>query len=243
MTTSSRSRVDRGRRHDRPKGRAPAKTRKRKLIGVVVSDKMNKTRVVLVERRFAHRKYGKFLTARKKYKAHDENNEFKTGDRVVIVEHRPLSRDKRWRVDQAPRTAARGLRQGAETMVQTTSSLDVADNSGAKKLMCIQVLGGTRRKYASLGDVIVVSIKEAIPNAKVKKGDVAKAVIVRTKQGSVAARRHLHPLRRQLGGPHQQGQRADRHAHLRAGGPRAARQAVHEDHLARAGGAVMSHAT
>ena len=67
-------------------------------------------------------------------------------------------------------------------MVQTTTTLDVADNSGAKKLMCIRVLGGTRRKYASLGDIIVVSIKEAIPNAKVKKGEVAKAVIVRTKK-------------------------------------------------------------
>jgi large subunit ribosomal protein L14 len=67
-------------------------------------------------------------------------------------------------------------------MVQTTTTLDVADNSGAKKIMCIRVLGGTRRKYASLGDVIVVSIKEAIPNAKVKKGDVAKAVIVRTRK-------------------------------------------------------------
>ena len=67
-------------------------------------------------------------------------------------------------------------------MVQTTTTLDVADNSGAKKIMCIRVLGGTKRKYASLGDVIVVSIKEAIPNAKVKKGEVAKAVIVRTKK-------------------------------------------------------------
>ena len=67
-------------------------------------------------------------------------------------------------------------------MVQTTSTLDVADNSGAKKIMCIRVLGGTKRKYASLGDVIVVSVKEAIPNAKVKKGEVAKAVIVRTKK-------------------------------------------------------------
>ena len=67
-------------------------------------------------------------------------------------------------------------------MVQTTTTLDVADNSGAKKIMCIRVLGGTRRKYASLGDVIVVSVKEAIPNAKVKKGEVAKAVIVRTKK-------------------------------------------------------------
>ena len=67
-------------------------------------------------------------------------------------------------------------------MVQMQTTLDVADNSGAKKIMCIRVLGGTKRKYASLGDVIVVSIKEAIPNAKVKKGDIAKAVIVRTKK-------------------------------------------------------------
>ena len=67
-------------------------------------------------------------------------------------------------------------------MVQTTTTLDVADNSGAKKIMCIRVLGGTKRKYASIGDVIVVSIKEAIPNAKVKKGEIAKAVIVRTKK-------------------------------------------------------------
>ncbi len=65
-------------------------------------------------------------------------------------------------------------------MVQSETVLDVADNSGARKVLCIKVLGGTRRKYASLGDVIVVSVKEAIPNAKVKKGDVMKAVIVRT---------------------------------------------------------------
>ena len=67
-------------------------------------------------------------------------------------------------------------------MVQTTTTLDVADNSGAKKIMCIRVLGGTRRKYASLGDIIVVSVKEAIANSKVKKGEVARAVIVRTKK-------------------------------------------------------------
>lgn len=65
-------------------------------------------------------------------------------------------------------------------MVQSETILDVADNSGARKVLCIKVLGGTRRKYASLGDIIVVSVKEANPNAKVKKGDVAKAVIVRT---------------------------------------------------------------
>ena len=65
-------------------------------------------------------------------------------------------------------------------MIQMQSVLDVADNSGAKKLKCIKVLGGSKRKYASVGDVIVVSIKEAIPNSKVKKGSLARAVIVRT---------------------------------------------------------------
>ncbi|MDX1386344.1 MAG: 50S ribosomal protein L14 [bacterium] len=67
-------------------------------------------------------------------------------------------------------------------MIQVESILDSADNSGAKKLMCIKVLGGTRRKYASIGDIIVVSVKEALPNSKVKKGDVKKGVIVRTKK-------------------------------------------------------------
>lgn len=65
-------------------------------------------------------------------------------------------------------------------MVQMQTLLDVADNSGAKKLSCIKVLGGSKRRYASLGDIIIVSVKEAIPNSKVKKGDVMRAVIVRT---------------------------------------------------------------
>lgn len=65
-------------------------------------------------------------------------------------------------------------------MVQTSTVLDVADNSGARKVQCIRVLGGTRRRYASVGDIIVVSVKEAIPNSKVKKGTVMKAVVVRT---------------------------------------------------------------
>jgi len=65
-------------------------------------------------------------------------------------------------------------------MIQMQSNLDVADNSGAKRVQCIKVLGGAKRKYASVGDVIVVSIKEAIPRGKVKKGEVRRAVIVRT---------------------------------------------------------------
>lgn len=67
-------------------------------------------------------------------------------------------------------------------MIQTETMLNVADNSGAKKVLCIRVLGGTRRRYASIGDIIVVTVKEAIPHAKVKKGDVLDAVIVRTKK-------------------------------------------------------------
>jgi large subunit ribosomal protein L14 len=65
-------------------------------------------------------------------------------------------------------------------MIQQQTILDVADNSGAKKVQCIKVLGGSRRRFASVGDVIVVSVKEAIPQSKVKKGEVARAVIVRT---------------------------------------------------------------
>ena len=65
-------------------------------------------------------------------------------------------------------------------MIQTETLLNVADNSGAKKVLCIRVLGGSKRRYASIGDVIVVTVKEAIPHAKVKKGDVLDAVVVRT---------------------------------------------------------------
>lgn len=67
-------------------------------------------------------------------------------------------------------------------MVQEQTRLNVADNSGAKKVMCIRVLGGSGKRYGSIGDIIVVAVKSAIPNAPVKKGDVSKAVIVRTKK-------------------------------------------------------------
>ena len=67
-------------------------------------------------------------------------------------------------------------------MIQTETVLEVADNSGARKVACIRVLGGTRRRYASVGDVIVVSVKDAIPNARVKKGEVRRAVVVRTRK-------------------------------------------------------------
>ena len=73
-------------------------------------------------------------------------------------------------------------------MIQMQTNLDVADNSGARRVMCIKVLGGSKRKYASVGDIIVVSVKEAVPRGRVKKGDVMKAVVVRTaKDGACVA--------------------------------------------------------
>ena len=68
-------------------------------------------------------------------------------------------------------------------MIQMQTNLDVADNSGARRVMCIKVLGGSKKRYATIGDVIVVSVKEAIPRGRVKKGEVLKAVVVRTAKG------------------------------------------------------------
>ena len=98
-------------------------------------------------------------------------------------------------VDDGPKTDQRSLARlsgvaktlGASweyfEMIQTESRLEVADNTGAKSVLCIKVLGGSKRRYANIGDVIVVSIREAMPNGKLKKGQVMKAVIVRTKKG------------------------------------------------------------
>lgn len=68
-------------------------------------------------------------------------------------------------------------------MIQMQSRMSVADNSGAKEVMCIKVLGGSKRRYAGIGDIVKISVKEALPNSKVKKGDVYNAVVVRTKHG------------------------------------------------------------
>ena len=125
-------------------------------------------------------------------------------------------------------------------MIQMQTNLEVADNSGARRVMCIKVLGGSKRRYASIGDIIVVSVKEAIPRGRVKKGDVMKAVVVRTAKDIRRAGRIGDPVRLECGGSHQQSVRAGRHPHFRAGAARASRQEPREDHLARAGGAVMA---
>src|SRR6476660_7435944 len=82
-------------------------------------------------------------------------------------------------------------------MIQMTSVLDVADNSGAKKVFCVKVLGGSKRKYASIGDVIVVSIREALPNSKVKKGDVNSAVLINKDMEPIGTR-IFGPVAREL---------------------------------------------
>ena len=125
-------------------------------------------------------------------------------------------------------------------MIQTQTISNAADNSGARRLMCIKVFGGSKRRYAGIGDIIKVTIKDAIPRGRVKKGEVYHAVVVRTQARAAPPGRLADPLRRQCRGVAHEQVRADRHAHLRAGHARAAHEQVHEDHLARAGGAVRS---
>ena len=111
-----------------------AQSTARTLQGRVVSDKMDKTITVLIERRVKHPVYGKYITRSSKVHAHDDETR-------------------------------------------------AADNTGARELMCIKVLGGSKRRYARVGDIIKVTVKEAIPRGKVKKGQVMRAVVVRTRKG------------------------------------------------------------
>src|SRR3954464_11719412 len=125
-------------------------TRKER-VGRVVSDKMQKTVVVAIERRVPHPVYGKMVTRTKKVKAHDEENAAKTGDLVRIMETRPLSKTKRWRVIEIVARAKQGEPAGGPQ----EASLKIADNSGAKRALVIRVLGGSKRRYAGLGDVVI----------------------------------------------------------------------------------------
>ena len=144
--------------------------------GVVVSDKMDKTVVVAISTKVRHPLYGKMVNRTRKFKAHDEENQCGIGDTVRIMETRPISKDKRWRVVEIIEKA----KKGEVNMIQPQTRLKVADNSGAKEIMCIRVLGGSSRKFAGIGDVIVASVKTATPGGTVKKKDVVKAVVVRT---------------------------------------------------------------
>ena len=136
--------------------------------GKVVSNKMDKTIVVAIENHVKHPLIGKIVKRTYKLKAHDENNECGIGDTVKVMETRPLSKDQK----------------GVLGMIQQETRLKVADNTGAKELLCIRVMGGSTRRYANIGDVIVASVKDATPGGVVKKGDVVKAVVVRTVKGA-----------------------------------------------------------
>ena len=103
----------------------------------------------------------------KKFHAHDEKNKYKEGQIVKIIESRPLSKKNMG---------------GYRLMIQVQTELNVADNTGARRVECIKVLGGSKRRYAGVGDIIVISVKDAIPKGKVKKGSVHKAVVVRTRK-------------------------------------------------------------
>ena len=120
-----------------------------------------------------HPRYQKIVRSTKKLHAHDETNDAREGDVVRIVECRPMSRTKRWRLRRGP---------GACEVIQNESRLKVADNTGAREILCIRVQGGSKRRYAHVGDVITATVKQATPNGTVKKGEVVKAVVVRTKK-------------------------------------------------------------
>ena len=123
-------------------------------------------------------------------------------------------------------------------MIQQESRLRVADNSGAKEVLCIKVLGGSRRRYASIGDIFVATVKDAIPGAAVKKGDVVKCVVVRTKKEKRRPDGSYIRFDENAAVLINDQQQPRGHPHLRARRPGAARQALHADHLAGAGGAL-----
>ena len=173
--TTPRHRPSRAARRPTEADAADAARNARKVReGVVVSNKMDKTAVVAVIERVRHAKYDKFVLRTKKLYAHDEANDVNIGDRVRVHGDPPAAQEQ---------ALARHRSPGAgQVMIQQESRLRVADNSGAKEVLCIKVLGGTRRRYASIGDIFVATVKDAIPGAGVKKGDVVKCVVVRTKK-------------------------------------------------------------
>ena len=147
--------------------------RSQERLGTVVSDAMDKTIVVKVDVIKSHRKYKKVVRRSVKFHAHDEA-QHRQGRR-----HRPHRRDAPAVGDEA--LAADRDRRGRE-VIQQESRLKVADNTGAREILCIRVMGGSHRRYARVGDIIVATVKAATPQGTVKKGEVVKAVVVRTKK-------------------------------------------------------------
>ena len=202
----------------------------------MVSDKADKTITVRIDIARRHRMYRKIVRTSSTLHAHDEPNEAHAGDTVRVVESRPLSRTKRWRLVEV-------LERAASPMIQQESRLKVADNTGAREVLCIRVRGGSRRRYAGVGDVIVCTVKQAIPHGSVKKGEVVKAVVVRTKKEFGRDDGTYIAFDENAAVLIDAAEQPARHAHLRPRGPRAARPQLHEDRLARAGGALADGAS
>ena len=139
----------------------------------MVSAKGDKTITVAIDVVRRHRRYHKILRSTLKLYAHDEANNANEGDTVRVVECRPMSRTKRWRLTEVLERAQ---------VIQNETRLKVADNTGAREILCIRVMGGSRRRYAGVGDIITATVKQATPQGSVKKGEVVKAVVVRTKK-------------------------------------------------------------
>ena len=123
-------------------------------------------------------------------------------------------------------------------MIQNETRLKVADNTGAREILCIRVQGGSKRRYAGVGDVITATVKQATPQGTVKKGEVVKAVVVRTKKSFGRDDGTYIAFDENAAVDHRRAEQPARHPHLRAGRPRAARAQLHEDRLARSGGAL-----
>ena len=166
----------------------------------MVSNKMQKTIVVEVIRRVPHPLYKRVVTKRKKFYAHDEQQTAKPGDTVRIVECRPMSRLKRWMLDDVIRRAVQvaiepsaigldtpavvlpGFHPEEIVMIGMRTILEVADNSGARRLSCILPRGGDKGLHAGLGDIVTAAVKEAAPDSAIKKGKVVRCVIVRMRK-------------------------------------------------------------
>ena len=141
--------------------------------GIVVSDKADKTITVRIDTARQHRRYEKIVRSSTTLHAHDERNDAHVGDTVDRA---------RVAAAVAPEALAPGRGRGARPMIQNETRLKVADNTGAREILCIRVRGGSRRRYAGVGDVIIATVKQASPQGSVKKGEVVTAVVVRTKK-------------------------------------------------------------
>ena len=198
---------------------APAAPKVRQ--GVVISDKADKTIIVRIDVARRHRRYHKILRTSTTLHAHDERNDAHDG------RHR-ARRSSAARCRAPSAGASRTILERAR-VIQNETRLKVADNTGAREILCIRVMGGSRRRYAGVGDIITATVKQANPQGSVKKGEVVKAVVVRTKKEFGRDDGTYIAFDENAAVIIDAAEQPARHAHLRPGGARAARRRLHED--------------